>query len=40
MIWSFLVAYILQGAAFSSFLFRDLIPSEFFLIDWYSNWWD
>ena len=35
-----LAIFISQYSSFLSFAFRDLIPQEFFLIDWYSNWWD
>lgn len=39
MLTLFVLAYVLQISAFQSFLFLDLIPSEFFLIDLYSQWW-
>lgn len=36
-----LLAFFLgQYFAFGSFIFTNLLPSEFFFIDWYSNWWD
>jgi hypothetical protein len=35
----FILAYLAQIGAFQGFLFLNLIPSEFFLIQWYSNWW-
>jgi len=36
----FLLAYLLQLGAFQGFIFLDVIPSEFFLIRNYRNWWD
>lgn len=35
----FALAFIAQIGAFQGFLFLNLIPSEFFFIDWYSQWW-
>lgn len=29
-----------QFLALGNFIFQVLLPSEFFFIDWYANWWD
>lgn len=40
MFFLFGLAYLMQIGAFQGFLFTNLIPSEFFLIQLFSNWWD
>lgn len=34
-----LIYILLQGTAFSSFVFRGLIPAEFAFIDMFARWW-